>query len=227
MATILLLIALLTAGHSVSSEDCELDLLFLIDGSSSICEGKPADDCPNWNSIIDFMKDIVKHRKIGPEGTKVALVTFGNEPEFRWNLNQYTNEASLSEAFDSEKLPGGQLTGTGSFRDAVAKVFSAAGGDRSGYPNVVILISDGSTVTPEQAGYVSGQLQEEFDAKVFAVCVTDICPEEGAKAVSSYPHESGVTYFMPKKYLLLSSLRVKLENQICDLLRAEKVDPAQ
>jgi hypothetical protein len=173
------------------------------------------------------MKDIVKHRKIGPEGTQVALITYGDEPEFRWNLNQYRDEASLSEAFDSEKLPGGQLTGTGSFRDVVAKVFSATGGDRSGYPNVVILISDGSTVTPEAAGYVSRELQEEFDAKIFVLCVTDSCPEEGAKAVSSYPHEDGVTYFMPKKYLLLESFRVKLEDQICDLLRAEKVDPAQ
>lgn len=224
MSIILVLIALLAAGHSVSGEACKQDLLFLVIGSSTICEGKPADACPNWKTVIDFIKNMIRSLTIGPDDTKVAFLKIGNETDLRWNLNQHTDETSLLAAIDGETFPGGQLTRTDFIEVIVSDVFNTSVGDRPNVPNVVILITDSTNIDRQRAKEASEKLQEAGKLKIFVVCVGDGCSEDGAKAVSSYPHEKGVTYFMPKKYVLLESVREKLEEQICDLLRAEEED---
>lgn len=62
-----------------------MDLLFIMDGSSTICGGTEA--CPKWASNLQFAKDIVSDLTIGPSESKVAVVTFSNEVNAEWNLN--------------------------------------------------------------------------------------------------------------------------------------------
>lgn len=101
------------------------------------------------------------------------------------------------EAIDGETLPGGQLTSSDSFKVIVTDVYNTTVGDRPTVTNVVILISDGTGVDWHVAQEQSERLQEAGKLKIFVVCVSDSCSEDGAKAVSSYPHEVRYTTMLP------------------------------
>ena len=66
---------------------CKLDLIFLDDGSSSICEGSTDPFCPNWKSNLEFIKNIISSLTIGPDDTKVAYLKYGDQTDLRWNLD--------------------------------------------------------------------------------------------------------------------------------------------
>lgn len=223
MPAILLLFAALAAVNVEGNPDCKLDLLFLVDGSSTICNGKPPDNCPNWKANLRFINTIVSSLTIGPDNTKVAFVKYGNEAVVRWNLNQHTDKKSLINAIDSETLPGGELSSTDSFEVVLTDVYNNETiGDRPGVFNVAIMITDDVNVTHAVAVATSKKLQEAAHAKMLVVCVTERCSEDCAKAVSSYPNARGVTYFMAKKYSLIETVRKSLLDHLCEKYDEEK-----
>ena len=78
--------------------DCStsaLDLVFVVDGSGSICDSDPdfvyGTDvtCNNWQFILQFMEDFVGDMDIGSTATRVGLVTFATQAELGWNLIRY------------------------------------------------------------------------------------------------------------------------------------------
>lgn len=63
----------------------KLDISFIIDGSTSICG---AARCPKWDAALQFCKDVVKSLTIGPDETRVAMITLSNSIEVMWDLTQ-------------------------------------------------------------------------------------------------------------------------------------------
>ena len=62
----------------------KLDLVFVIDGS--ICGG--AESCPDWIYLLQFVKNLVASFNIGPDTTRVALITVSSEGKLEWNFDQ-------------------------------------------------------------------------------------------------------------------------------------------
>lgn len=80
------------------SSDCvssAMDLVFVVDGSGSICDNDPKFvygkdvTCDNWNFVLKFMGDFVKDMDIGLTSTRVGLVTFATKPTLGWDLRKY------------------------------------------------------------------------------------------------------------------------------------------
>lgn len=77
------------------SDQCtaKIDLTFLVDASSSICDGGDASfmnppPCPDWYSCLKLMAAIVDSMAvISPNDVQVACVVFYNSAEVRWRLN--------------------------------------------------------------------------------------------------------------------------------------------
>ena len=70
--------------------EVKLDLVFIVDGSGSICENDLSyanGKCDNWISIINFMVGIVDVLGVDSGKTRVALVLFSTEAELRWLLD--------------------------------------------------------------------------------------------------------------------------------------------
>jgi hypothetical protein len=72
-----------------------LDLVFVVDGSGSICDNDPKfqygkdTTCDNWNFILKFMGDFVNDMDIGLTSTRVGLVTFATTATLGWDLKKY------------------------------------------------------------------------------------------------------------------------------------------
>ena len=56
------------------------DIVFVIDSSTSIGE-------QDWWKTKQFVIDVSKGLKIGPQESKVAMVTYSSVAEIRWTLN--------------------------------------------------------------------------------------------------------------------------------------------
>ena len=70
-----------------------LDLVFLIDGSGSICDSDPLfyygynSTCNNWLYVVQFLDAFVDSLTVGPTETRVGLILFASKADIRWNLN--------------------------------------------------------------------------------------------------------------------------------------------
>ena len=85
------IIALFTRTHDISDvcETALLDLVFIVDGSGSICENDPSfrsGSCDNWRFVITFMVNIVETLGIDQGRTRVGLVLFSTDAVVRWTL---------------------------------------------------------------------------------------------------------------------------------------------
>ena len=77
---------------------CQMDLVFVVDSSGSICDNDKIgaiDDAMPWLGCYDFdevrlsIEDMIgRSRYIGPDGMRVALVTFDNFGKLRFGLDQ-------------------------------------------------------------------------------------------------------------------------------------------
>jgi len=71
-----------------------MDLVFVVDGSGSICDSDTnfhyGTDvtCDNWNFILKFMEDFVSDMDIGLASTRVGLVTFASSAFLGWDLKR-------------------------------------------------------------------------------------------------------------------------------------------
>lgn len=220
MSTILVLIALLAAAPSVSSEACtqKLDLFFVIDGSSSICGNV---SCPDWIYCLQFVKNIVSSFNIGPDATRVALVTVSSEGKLEWFFDQYRDKDSLLSAIDKVGYPGGEVDSILSIKNIGTSLITAA---RLDAIVVGILISDGAPRASVWQTVAASIALQAIGMKGFVVCVTDRCPVDIARSVSSPPKQIDVNYFVAKDYSSIDNAREKLVKQICSIKKTSILD---
>jgi len=231
MKAIFILIALFAAGHTEASiglaldlsllgptsSACtkKLDIVFAVDGSSSICG--ELSSCPNWNFILQFIHKIVESLTIGPHDAKVSFVTAGDTLKMEWDLNKYTNKVELLSAIDNVVHPRGEI-GT-SFVDAAASmastVFNMMAGDRGFVNNIAIIISDGALNISPALGSIAIKRVHLRGIKTFMICITERCTEEYAQGFASDPKLINVTYFMVDDFPLIDNVRENLMKQIC------------
>ena len=45
-------------------------------------------ECNNWRQVRSFIESIVNSFNIGPDEVRIGLITFANNGNLRWNLNE-------------------------------------------------------------------------------------------------------------------------------------------
>ena len=115
--------------------------MFLVDSSGSIQRN-------NWQTVLNFMKNIVRDFTIGPNNVRIGVAIFGNDVQPMFQLNTYSNQNDIINAID--RIPFlDQTTNTpAAIRYMRTTMFTAQNGDRSFAPNSVIIISDGVPRVP-------------------------------------------------------------------------------
>lgn len=77
------------------------DIIFVLDGSGS--EGSQ-----NFQRQLNFVSNFTKQFQIGPNNTRVALVSFGTSVHNEFFLNQYTDNVTLLNHIEHAKYPDGE-----------------------------------------------------------------------------------------------------------------------
>nr|XP_055066680.1 collagen alpha-6(VI) chain [Misgurnus anguillicaudatus] len=121
-----------------SQEACRnkvADVMFLIDGSSSIYGG-------DFTLMKTFMNKLVNGSVIGQDDVHFGVVQFSDNPRKEFQLDKFFDSAKLHEEIDNIK----QITGntyTGKALLFVSEYFDVNLGGRSDIPQFLIVITDG------------------------------------------------------------------------------------
>lgn len=146
------------------------DIVFLIDGSSSI-------DIQNFQEVRRFLRSLISGLDIGPDKIRVGVAQYSDEPFQEFLLDEHMDKQSLLAEVD--KIPyrmGGTETGE-AMEFILSQYFTEDAGSRAKQrvPQFAVVITDG-----ESADNVTEPAQRLRDhgVIVFAIGVGDFNQEE-------------------------------------------------
>ena len=170
-------------GNDLSACKQDVDLVFVLDASGSI--GRT-----NFESMKQFVGDIVGSFNVSSTNTRVGVVTFSSRPSTVIRMGQHSSTAQLtgrSGAIASVRYTGGG-TKTGAAIDfALANHFSVRGGARpanAGIPKVMVVVTDGKSFddvnAPSKRAHAQG-------ITVFAIGTGKNYDEQELRQIASRP----------------------------------------
>ncbi|XP_067844316.1 uncharacterized protein [Heptranchias perlo] len=121
----------------IEAQVSKRDIVFLIDGSSSVGNA-------NFLQICEFILNIVDKFEIGPDSVRVAVVQYNDVATTEFHLNTHMTKSALQTAVKRLRLRGHWALNTGAALDYVFKNhFTRAAGSRKedGVPQFLVLIT--------------------------------------------------------------------------------------
>jgi len=96
-----------------------LDLVFLIDDSSSIRENE-------WPSVLRFLQDVVREFTISRDDTRIGLVRYATRADVMYRLTSTQTEGAVNSAIGRMRHEGGSTNLAAAMREAYQNVFLPA-----------------------------------------------------------------------------------------------------
>ena len=125
----------------LAPKPCEVDLAFLVDKTNSVGE-------ENFELEKGFLMEVSNALAIGPDATHAAYILFAKNAEV---LNTFAESEYYSSENVQHLIEGIPIKlGSRTFIDRALKaadeqLYTVEGGDRSDFPNLLILMTDGKT----------------------------------------------------------------------------------
>uniref|UniRef100_A0A8C2JFJ4 Si:ch211-62a1.3 n=1 Tax=Cyprinus carpio TaxID=7962 RepID=A0A8C2JFJ4_CYPCA len=186
---------------SACAQTTVADIVFLVDGSSSI---GPA----NFQQIREFLSLLIENFEVAPDRIRIGLVQYTDTPYTEFLLSTYQNkEEILSYIENLSQKNGGTLTGKG-LEFMLKQHFVEKAGSRAqqNVPQIAIVITDG-----DSQDEVDSQAQElrQRGIKIFAIGIKD-ANKALLRQIASEPYDQHVY----KLEGLKESLRNKNTNRV-------------
>ncbi|GCB77851.1 hypothetical protein scyTo_0020617, partial [Scyliorhinus torazame] len=124
--------------HSGTGSNPEVaDIIFLIDGSSSI-------HSQNFEQVKEAIISFINKNEFGKTRVQIGIIQFSTKPRLEFQLDQYDDKAVLLKAVHQiQQLHGG--TNTGQALNFTIDYFDSSKGGRPGKRQYLILITDGES----------------------------------------------------------------------------------
>ncbi|XP_066534099.1 collagen alpha-1(XII) chain isoform X2 [Hoplias malabaricus] len=178
------------------------DLVFLVDGSWSV--GRE-----NFKHIRSFMSAVAGALHIGEDKSRVGVVQYSTDTRTEFTLDQYLRRAEILRAINNLPYKGGN-TMTGDALDYLHKnIFTETAGARSGFPRVVVVITDGKSQDPVE-GYA--KKLRNSGVEIFTLGIKE-ADEEELKQMASTPYSTHI-YTVPN-FDLIKNVQKSLTTQVC------------
>uniref|UniRef100_UPI00358EB62D cartilage matrix protein-like isoform X2 n=1 Tax=Myxine glutinosa TaxID=7769 RepID=UPI00358EB62D len=183
----------------------KVDLVFLLDGSSSVT-------ITNFKKVLNTVQMIVDSLDIGADSVRAALVQysgslFGGKNTLHFNLDQYSNHADLQKAISSVSYMKG-FTYTGNALDYTLKnVFQAKA--RPSVPKMLILITDGNA---NDKVTIPAKNVKDFGVTVYSIGVGNVNTDQ-LEDIASDPDSTHV--FAVKDFADLQKILQELGSSVC------------
>ncbi|XP_064631743.1 collagen alpha-3(VI) chain-like [Lineus longissimus] len=132
------------------------DIVFVLDSSGSI-------GGDNFVKVKQFIADVVSKFDVGGATVRIGLVTYTYKARLQFHLNAYTNLADILTAIQNVPYITGSTntaSGIAYMRDVM---FTAPNGERTGVPNIAIVITDGKSLSMD---WTLGDAQAAKDAGI-------------------------------------------------------------
>jgi len=122
---------------------CPSDVIFVLDESNSV-------NMEDFDRMKSFVSHLVSRMDVNSENTRVGLVCFSNNVTEAFNLITHASVASIISAITSLNFTGGYTYTSLALRHVRENMLTPAAGDRDDVPNVVIILTDGKSIIPDE-----------------------------------------------------------------------------
>ena len=170
--------------------------MFVVDASGSIEEKDPQ----GWSRVKTFIRDVTRRFTIGPSQTRVGLTIYSEKAVRQLRdsdvpdpsvgfffLDTYSDIASLEAAID-RLYYFGSFTNTPDGLNTAREIILRPPGERSGIPNLVIVLTDGETnLNENRLGDEANRLKDI--ATVISVGVTNRVDINELNLIASSPNQ--------------------------------------
>jgi len=120
---------------------CPVDIVFVLDESGSV-------GSDNFDLMKSFVSQLVGRFDIDSGNTRVGLVTYSSSVIAQFNLSDYNTTASVQSSISSLNYSGGSTDTAAALAYVRTWMLTSEAGDRSNVPNVVVVLTDGSSNDP-------------------------------------------------------------------------------
>ena len=182
-----------------------VDFLIMLDKSGSMSKRQ-------FRHLLRSIKFLVSKAipKISPTSTRVAMITFANNPTIEFMFNTCENKACVQAKARGANFTGG-LTRMGRALQEAEVVFRESNGMRACSRRVILMLTDGASsyefLRPEKAAQ---DLKVGKGVEIFVMGVTSLINEEVLRSVVSSPVVTHLYYLPTTKHVrkVCKSLRV-------------------
>ena len=132
--------------------ECRTDVIFMVDSSGSI-------RFSHYSLMETFISELVAELPIDTAVSRVGLVTFRSRVDRRFYLADHSTVAAVQTAVDNAMTnPWGGTRTDRAMEFVRTMMLTAAAGDRSTVPNVVVLLTDGYSNRPSLTQVISSDV---------------------------------------------------------------------
>jgi len=115
----------------------------VLDESGSIGED-------NFDLMTSFVSQLVARMDIDSGNTRVGAITFSNNVRQSFDLDEHSTVDDVQNAFSQFTFLGGNTRTDQALEHVRLNMLTAAAGDRSDAPNVVVVFTDGKSTQHDQ-----------------------------------------------------------------------------
>ncbi|CBY21478.1 unnamed protein product [Oikopleura dioica] len=208
----LLAAALTSPATADCPPDAKMDLVFLVDTSSSIRKaGHKAIE-----SIRSFIYKVVDGFTMGPDHTSFGAISYNKDPVINFVLNEHYNQEGVKMAVDTIDFESGKGTETGKAMNFMAQMIDMGFGQRNDSKVVAIVITDGrSSEKHDFVAEASKNLKKVVDI-VIAVGVNMKKENELSREIKTIASEPDEHYAIEaESFESLSMVQDIVKNCIC------------
>ncbi|KAL4229816.1 hypothetical protein ACF0H5_010208 [Mactra antiquata] len=189
------------------------DVVFVLDGSGS--EG-----VDNFRKQLEFVSNITEQFEIGPNQTRVALVTFGTKVHSQFYLNEITDKTDALNRINSTHYPNGETMTHAALNFVNYITLSSYHGGNRNVNKLVVVLTDGRSVEPELTKIAAGFLKNEPLVTVLAVGIGTSVNREELVDIASDKHHT----FQVESFDLLHTLQTELTDTACNICTEASTD---
>lgn len=181
----------------------QMDIVFVLDESFSV-------DLDQFILLRYFVSRFVRNSKIGPEYAQISIVAFADKVRNVFWLNDYKYKDKVSAQIHQLQRIGGMTYTNLALKHVRMESFKKEHGGRSEALKVVVVLTDGQSLMPEET-LKEAQGLHNTGANVFAVGVgRDVSIEELKKVASNEEYVFHVTSFD-----MLAEIEYEFRMKVC------------
>ncbi|KAK6490585.1 collagen alpha-6(VI) chain-like [Huso huso] len=190
------------------ANDCKrnevADLIFLVDGSSSI-------DPEQFKSMQNFMMSVVNSSEVGEKKVRFGAVLYSDSPEEMFLLNQYYTKAEVRNAISKMKVKRGNTYTANALHFTRDRFTQAYGGRKiSQVPQILMVITDGEATDRIALPAMSRAMREE-GISIYGVGVANANKQELEEMVGGKEK-----VFYVDNYQALEELHKNISKVLCN-----------
>jgi hypothetical protein len=170
------------------------------------------------------MNAIIDKVGVGPQGTHVGLVTYGNRAHLQFHLNNFTDPGPMKEAVSKCKFLDENTNTSGGIATALRIMFTKENGDREKAPNIMVIITDGVSTYDNHTTIPNAVAAKNANILVVCVGVGNKTSQAELDGMASVGKDGKPIVFEVGSYKALELVNTKLANVACDKEETPAVD---